>query len=141
MLLLAEMLVVATLASGGVKGRSCSWDACRGRGGDAYTTRCMLVSLHALLSHARDTMLSPAHTMPCPSRGCSPPSEEALRAWLLLRDVDLSLWGRGPCKSVRDLFHEVRDLAPLQPSCNSAAIGGFPGEEMLQDADREGGER
>ncbi len=41
---------------------------------------------------------------------CSPPSVEALRAWLLLRDVDLSLWGQGPCKSVRDLFREVRLL-------------------------------
>ena len=42
-------------------------------------------------------------------RGCSPPSEEALRAWLLLRDVDVSEWGSGPYKSVRDLYHEVPD--------------------------------
>jgi hypothetical protein len=37
----------------------------------------------------------------------SPPSVEALRAWLLLRDVDLSQWGAGPCKSVEDLYNEV----------------------------------
>jgi hypothetical protein len=44
--------------------------------------------------------------------GGIPPTVDALRAWLLFRDVDISAWGTGPCKSVEDLFHEVPPAVP-----------------------------
>ena len=49
--------------------------------------------------------------------GGIPPSVEALKAWLMFRDVDLSTWGSGARKSIVDLFDEVPH--PSRPCLNN----------------------
>lgn len=39
--------------------------------------------------------------------GGLPPSVEALTAWLEIRDIDTSKWGKGEAKTVQEFFHEL----------------------------------